>query len=261
VTADTGALGPVDVVLFCVKTYDLAQAAHQCRALVGSETAVIPVQNGIDVAEHLGAVLGTEHIMGGLTYVASRLVAPGHVRQLGQARALVFGELSGEPTPRAQRVAEYLCGHGLTAQPQPDMPRLLWEKFVVICGTGGVLAVTRLPFGRLFRSPEATELMRGVMLEAAAVARCHGAPIDEAAVDRLLAYLRNTMAPGARSSQLLDLESGRRLELDFLNGAAVRLGRECGVATPLNSAVYAALKPHAAGRDRDPDPGLAAADA
>ncbi len=251
-TADASSVGRVDLVLFCVKTYDLAAAAYQCRAIVGADTAVIPVQNGIEAAEHLGAILGTEHILGGLTYVAGRLVEPGRVRQRGLARELVFGELEGGHSARAVALAAFLQQHGVPVQLRDDMQRLLWEKFVVICATGGVLAVTRLPFGQVFRSPEATALMRGVMAEVARIAPRRGVPLEAGTEDRLLAFLRSHMADDARSSQLQDLEAGRPLELEFLNGAAVRLGKETGVSTPLNFAIYAALKPHAAGRSPAP---------
>ena len=240
--------------MFCVKTYDLATAAHQSRPIVGPDTMVIPVQNGIDVAEHLGANLGTDRILGGLTYVAGRLVEPGRVRQLGLASELVFGEMAGGRTARARELAAFLRQHGVAVALRDDIQRLLWEKFVVICATGGVLAVSRLPFGRVFDSPEATSLLRGVMEVVVQVARCRGVALEEGVIGRLLDYLRHTMAYEARSSQLLDLEAGRPLELDFLNGAAVRLGRESGVPTPLNFAVYAALKPHAAGRGPSPRP-------
>lgn len=239
--------GAVDVVLFCVKTYDLAAAAHQYRDLVGQHTAVIPVQNGIDVAEHLGAILGTEHILGGLTYVAGRLLEPGRVRQQGHARELVFGELEGSVTGRVREIADFLAAHGVPVDLHADMRLLLWEKFVVICATSGVLAVTRLPFGKVFACPETTALMRGVMEEVYAVGRRRGVPLSPDLVDRLLEYLQRQMAPEARSSQLTDLEAGRPLELEFLNGTAVRLGRESGVPTPLNYALYAALKPYVGG--------------
>ena len=253
-TDDVSNVDPVDLVLFGVKTYDLAAAAHQHRHIVGPRTAVIPVQNGIDVAEHLGAILGTDHILGGLTYVAGRLEEPGRVRQLGTASELVFGELAGGTSARAEKLATFLRLHGVPVGLRDDIAHLLWEKFVVICATGGVLAVTRLPFGAVFASPEATQLMRGVMREVVAVAHARGVSLDDDVVERLLDYLRQSMAAGARSSQLTDLEAGRQLELDFLNGAAVRLGHESGVPTPLNFAIYAALKPYAAGRIR-PAPG------
>lgn len=246
-TGEAGNSGPVDLVLFCVKTYDLAAAAHQHRGLVGPETVVIPVQNGIDVAEHLGAILGTDRILGGLTYVAGSLLEPGRVQQRGTARELVFGELSGQLSGRAEEVAEFLAAHGVPVDLRSDITQVLWQKFVVICATAGVLAVTRLPLGPVLACPEAAELMRGVMEEVAAVARRRGVKLDATVVETLLRFLRQTMAPGVRSSQLTDLEAGRPLELEFLNGAAVRLGRESGVPTPLNYALYAALKPYVSG--------------
>ncbi len=134
----------------------------------------------------------------------------------------------------------------MPVEQRDDIRLKLWEKFTVICATGGVLAVARLPFGRVFASPEASALMRGVM-EEVALARTSGVEMEEGTVVRLFDFLRENMAPEAKSSQLADLEAGRRLELESLNGAAVRLGRELGVETPLNFAIYAGLKPHGDG--------------
>jgi len=246
-TDDPARVGRADLVLFCVKAYDLEAAARQCRPLVGPETAVIPVQNGIDIAERLEGVFGPGRVLGGLTYVAARIETPGIVVQQGAAEALIFGELEGGTSPRANRLERFLQGSGLPAELRADIRLELWEKFVVICATGGVLALLRLPFGPVFASPEAVALLRGVTEEVAAIARACGVDLAADAVARLLEYLRANMDAAARSSQLGDLEAGRRLELEFLNGTAVRLGRRLGVPTPLNFAIYAALKPYAEG--------------
>lgn len=246
-TDDAESIGTVDLVLFCVKTYDLEAAARQCRGLVGPETAVIPVQNGIDTAERLEGILGEGRILGGLTYVAGQIEAPGVVVQRGAAGALVFGELEGGVSPRAEGIRDFFQTHGMPAEMRTDIRLKLWEKFTVICATGGVLAAARLPFGGVFAGTETSALMRGVMAEVAALARASGVGMEGGTVDRLFDFLRENMAPQAKSSQLVDLEAGRRLELESLNGAAVRLGRELGVPTPLNFALYAVLKPYEAG--------------
>jgi 2-dehydropantoate 2-reductase len=133
------------------------------------------------------------------------------------------------------------------------MPVLLWEKFVVVCATSGVLAVLRQPFGAVFAAPRAAALLFDVMAEVEALARASGQPLGAMATGRLFAFLQRTMAPQARSSQLTDLLEGRPLELEHLSGAAVRLGRQLGVPTPLNDAICAALAPHARGRRRPGD--------
>ena len=246
-TDDADQVGVVDLVLFCVKAYDLEDAARQCRSLVGPNTAVIPLQNGIDVPEQLERILGEGRVLGGMTYVAGKIEAPGVVVQRGTAGELIFGELAGGTSARAGRILDFFRQAGLPAELRTDIRVRLWEKFTVICATGGVLALLRMPFGAVFASLEASELLRGVMGEVAQIARASGVDFPEGTVERLYGFLREKMAPSAKSSQLQDLEAGRRLELEFLNGTAVRLGRELGVATPLNFAIYAALKPYVDG--------------
>ena len=247
VTDNPASMGVVDLLLFCVKAYDLELAARQCLPVVGPDTVVLPVQNGIDAAERLAAVLGPRPVLGGLTYVASRITSPGLVVQQGRAGALVFGELDGVVTPRGQAVEQFLSRHGVTGELRADIGVRLWEKYMVVCATGGVLALRRQPFGLVLASTEARQMMSEVMAEVAAVAVASGVPLPGDAVPRLLAYLERHMAPEARSSQLSDLQAGRRLELEYLNGTAVRLGRRLGVPTPANGVIYQALKPFVGG--------------
>ena len=246
-TDDPIEVGAVDLVLFCVKGYDLEAGARLSAPLVGPETTVIPVQNGIDIVERLEGIFGEGRVLGGMTYVGGKIEAPGVVAQGGPMGELIFGELAGGTSERAERIADFLRGSGIGVELLSDIRSRLWEKFTVICATGGVLAVARLPFGAVFASPEASELMRGVMGEVENLARASNAGLAEGTAERLFDFLKANMDPEGRSSQLQDLEAGRRLELEFLNGTAVRLGRELGVPTPLNFAIYAALKPHVDG--------------
>ena len=170
-TDDPGEVGTVDLVLFCVKAYDLEAAARLGAPLVDSGTAVIPVQNGIDIAERLEEILGKGRLLGGMTYVGGRIEAPGVVAQGGPMGELIIGELAGGVSERVEGIADFLRDSGLSVELLSDIRSRLWEKFTVICATGGVLAVTRLPFGGVFASPEASELMRGVMGEVESLAR------------------------------------------------------------------------------------------
>jgi len=246
-TDDLGEVGPVDLVLFCVKTYDLETAAEQSRPLFGEKTLLIPVQNGIEVPDQLARLLGERHVLGGLTYVGGSIEAPGVVAQRGNTGELIFGELGGGKSPRVERVLSVLRQAGLDAVLDTDIRRKMWEKFIVICANGGVLALLRQPFGPVFASPEASQLMRGTMEEVYALARASGIDLPTGTVDRLLEFLKNNVNPAAQSSTLQDLLAGRRLELEHLNGAAVRLGRQLGVDTPINFVIYAALKPYVQG--------------
>jgi 2-dehydropantoate 2-reductase len=246
-TDDAGEVGLVDLVLFCVKTYDIETAAEQSRPLFGENTLLIPVQNGIEVPDQLAQLLGEGHVLGGLTYVGGSIEAPGVVAQRGKTGEIIFGELGGGKSPRTERVLKALRQARLDATLVADIRRRMWEKFIVICATGGVLALLRQPFGPIFASPEASQLMRGTMEEVYALARASGIDLGNETVDRLFEFLKTNVNPAAQSSTLQDLLAGRRLELEHLNGAAVRLGRKLGVGTPINFVIYAALKPYVRG--------------
>ena len=244
-TDDPREIGPVDFVLVGVKTYDLDAAAAQLPPLLGPETAVLPLQNGIDATEHIARVVGSDRVLTGVAYVLAVLDGPGVIKHVAQGR-IVLGEGNGGRSGRVDRVAEALRAAGIGCETPPDIRVPLWEKFVLLAATGGVTALTRLPFGPIRDCAEARELFRGAMQEADAVGRAHGVALPPDLVDRHLEMMLGLPAAG-HGSMLQDLRAGRRLELEALNGAVVREGEQAGVATPLNFAVYAALKPYANG--------------
>lgn len=239
-------IGPVDLVLFCVKSYDLEPAAAAIRPLIGPDTVVLPVQNGIDAAERIARVVGPEPVIGGISYGGGTIEAPGVILVNGAFRRLLVGELEGGSSPRTERIVDALRRAGIVAELHPNIRVALWEKFIAICANAGMTALTRLPVGPILACPETRAMYRGVMEEVEAVARARGIALEEGIIDRLLDVIGG-MAPDTYASMYYDLANGRRLELDNLNGALVRLGREAGVPTPLNAAIYAALKPYANG--------------
>jgi len=226
VTRKPSEVEPVDLLFFSVKTYDLEEAAVQAKPLVGADTVVLPVQNGIGISEKLFNYFGEGSVIGGIQY----------------PDRIMFGELDGSRTPRIDEIVEVFLNAGINAQVRDNILVDLWEKFITICATGGAMAVVRLPLGAALACPETKALFRGVMNEAYAIAKGKGVPVSENIVDSVIEYLES-LPPSIKGSQLQDVEAGRRLELDDLNGAAVRLGRELDIPTPLNFAVYAALKP------------------
>jgi 2-dehydropantoate 2-reductase len=244
-TDDSAAIGPVDLVLLCVKTYDLDAAATRLPPLIGPGTVVLPLQNGIDASPRLARILGADPVLGGVAYVIATRVSPGVIVHLGLNR-IVFGEYPRGVSPRAERVRDALQRAGATAEVHPDIRVPLWEKLVVLAASGGAMAMTRLPIGPIRDCPEASALLRAVIDEAVAVGRAVGIPLPADCVERHWATLQG-LDRSARGSMSHDILAGRRLELEALNGAVVRLGREAGVPTPLNFAVYAALKPYAEG--------------
>jgi 2-dehydropantoate 2-reductase len=245
-TDDPGEAGPADLVLFCVKAYDTESAAERLGRAVGPGTVILPVQNGIDSAERIGRVVGPGHVIGGLAAVSSVVEAPGVIEHRAGPDAIQLGELDGQPSPRTQRVADVLRRAGIKAQVRLDIRVALWEKFVLICGLSGLTALTRLPLGAVIACAETRTLLAQTMAETDAVGHAEGVALPEGLVGRLLKFFEGS-DPGIRGSLYYDLAAGRRLEIDTLNGTVVRLGRERGIPTPANFAVYAALKPYADG--------------
>jgi 2-dehydropantoate 2-reductase len=245
-TDDPQSVGPVDLVLFCVKAYDTDAAAEAVRALVGPGTTVLPLQNGIEAIERLASILSPEHVIGGVALITSNITAPGTVTQTGGAGKIIAGEPAGGESTRIDRLLRTLEHAGIPAQSHPDIQIAIWEKFTFICAFGGLTALTRLPIGPILASPECRALFEGVMKEVVMVAAAQGLVLPADTLERGLA-LAAGFEPWARGSLLHDLESGRRMELEALNGTVVRLARAHGLTLPYNFVVHAALQPYAKG--------------
>jgi 2-dehydropantoate 2-reductase len=241
-TDDPGEIGPVDLVLVAVKSYDLNTAAEAARPLVGPGTTVLPLLNGLDAAQRLAAVLGEGPVLAGLTHISSSLVAPGLVREISKVRSITFGERDGAVSPRARRVQETLASSGIEVILSDQIEVALWDKFLFIASISGVCCLARQPLGGVLGTAETRQLYVEALREVEAVARAQEVALARGVVQRTLA-LTDGFAPETRPSMLVDLEAGKRIELEALNGAVVRHGRSVGVPTPVHSVVYAALKP------------------
>jgi 2-dehydropantoate 2-reductase len=242
-TDDPATVGPVELVLFAVKSYDTDAAAQACRPLVGSTGTVLCLQNGVDNEDRLAGILGRERILAGVVHILSTISAPGVISQTAGPRTITFGELDGSPTDRLDRILDVLKRAGIDAKVSTRIQVDLWEKFMFISAQGGVTALTRLGVGEILGCPETAELYRGVMEEVAAVGRARGVPIPPDAVDKALAFARS-LNPATQSSLAHDLARAGRLEIEALAGTVVRYGREAAVPTPLCFTIYAALKPY-----------------
>lgn len=242
-THDPAAVGPVELVLFSVKAYDTEAAGRLIRPMVGPQTTVLCLLNGVDNEEKLEAILGERHVMAGVVHILSAISAPGIISQTAGPRTIKIGEKSGHITPRVERVLGVLKGAGIQAESSIHIHVDLWEKFLFICAQGGVTALGRLTIGDILACPETAAFYRGVMEEVAAVGRAKGVALPADAVDRALGFA-HSLQPGMRSSLAHDLSQGNRLEVETLAGSVVCSGREVGVATPLNGVIYACLKPH-----------------
>lgn len=243
-TDDPAEVGPVELVLVAVKSYDLEAAAEAARPLVGPGTGVLPLLNGLDAAERLVAVFGNEPVLAGLTHISSSVVAPGVIRQISPVRRITFGERTGDISPRAERIRDVLAASGAEVILTPAVDVALWEKFLFITSISGVCCLARQPTGPVLDTAETRQLYVDAMREVEAVGRARGIDLAPDIVERSL-QLAAGFAPETKPSLLVDLEAGRRLELEAMSGTVVRYGREAGVGTPVHGVIYAALKPSA----------------
>jgi 2-dehydropantoate 2-reductase len=238
---DANSVGVVDYVLFAVKLWDTETSGAACAALMGPDSTVICVQNGIDSVARLAPVLGAERVVGGAAYIASVIEKPGVIRHASQFARLIFGEADGRESARLTAFLAASENAGIDATLSPKVAAEQWEKFVFLVGLSGATTLMRQPIGNILADPDCRRFMADLMAETVAVGRAKGVALDaDFAADRL--RFADTVPAGMKASMLEDLERGNRLELAWLSGAIVRLGRELGVATPANDAVHAGLK-------------------
>ena len=247
-TDDPAEIGPVDIVLFLVKSYDTETAAARLQPLIGEGTRVISLQNGIDNEARIAAAIGESHVLGGAAYILAAIEAPGVVRS-NRAR-IVVGEMQpGPPSERARRFAEVATAGGIDAIAADDVRRVKWEKYVLLVGFSAVTAATQLTIGDIRGSEAASAMMRAIMAEAWSIGRALGVPLADDHVDRAHALVLAQRDDEATSLRH-DLLTGHRMELEALQGTLRRLGRETGIPTPWTDAAYAILQPWAIRNER-----------
>jgi 2-dehydropantoate 2-reductase len=248
VPEDLGDIGLADIVLFCVKLWDVDAAAEQIKPLLGHDTMVVPFQNGVSVCDRLAELLGAGHVVGGVAKISATIESPGVIRHNGPLARLIFGERDGTKSWRMEAMAAACTGAGIAHQVADDIGRDIWEKFVFLAPLAGACCFARAQLGEVMDDPRHRARLAAMMAEAAAVGRAKGIALDGDLAERTLSQ---TLDLGAKvkPSMLVDLENGRRLELEWLNGEIVRLGQELGVPTPVNAEVYETLKPFAMGAD------------
>jgi 2-dehydropantoate 2-reductase len=235
------AIGPVDVVLFTVKLYDVDAAAVSLKPLIGPNTVVITLQNGVDAVDMVAKHVGADHVAGGAAYIVIVIDQPGHLRHTG-GQKLVFGERDGSRSARLVAFEEAGIHAGFQAKASTTVETDLWIKFVRLAAWSGMTTVTRSPMGVIRDNPELFAMMMAATDETIAVGRARGIVFPPTLVEETLAMIPNFPA-SSKSSMLEDLERGRRLELPWLSGAVVRLGREVGVPTPTHEFIAAVLTP------------------
>lgn len=236
-------VGPVNLMLFTVKSYDTEAAGALLPPLLGKDTAVLTLQNGVENVDVLINAVGRQHVLGGASYIFSTIAEPGIIRHSGGTRRIVFGELDGSRSPRAAAILGAFTATGAPVELSGQILLEMWQKYIIITAQGGMTALTRLSIGVIRQTPETFEMYLDAAEEVAAVGRAHGIPIPDGQRDRVRRFAESLEA-GNYSSLHHDLTHGRRMELDALPGYVVRLGRRYGIPTPVCRTIYAGLLPY-----------------
>jgi 2-dehydropantoate 2-reductase len=247
-TDDPRTVGPVDIVLFAVKLWDTEKAAEQMKPLIGPDTRVISLQNGIDSYDRIAPIIGKEHAVGGATYVATVIAEPGVISQTSPFAKVVCGRMDEKDDAQLSAFAEAAKKAGIDITVTKEMPRELWQKFVFLSTLASMTAGSRQPIGAIMADPDMKAFFRRLMEETRSVGVAKGVDVGGGYVDERMKFAAETAPKGMKASMCHDLERGNRLELDWLAGAICALGRELKVPTPANDAVYALLKPYRMGK-------------
>ena len=242
VTDEPTTVGVVDIVLVGVKAGQVSEIAPTLASMVGPDTVVVPLQNGIEAATELAAGVGAAHVIGGLCRVVTSLTEPGHITHAALDPTVVIGELDGSSSDRILRVRDALEQAGVTVETPDDIRVALWEKFLLIAPWGGLGGLTRVTLDVLCHTPETRQLLEQAMAEVAALAAAHDVRLPSDVAVKTASYLAG-LPPGGTASMQRDLIEGRPSELDAQTGSIVRLGRATHVDTPVNSFIYDCLKP------------------
>ena len=247
VTDAPATAGPVDLVIIAVKLWDTEAAARAVKPIVGPDTAVLSLQNGVIKDDILRREFGDRAVMGGVGYVATHIARPGVIRQTGALQRLIFGEYDGRRSARAETLLASLLRAGIQAELSADIRRTLWEKYSFLVGLSGTTATMRVPIGAVRSNPQTRAFLFDILKETVAVGRALGVALPENYAEDRLAFADSVPAD-MTSSMHHDLERGNPLEVAWLSGGVVQLGKKVGVPTPANRAVWDILALHAQGR-------------
>ena len=242
-TDTPASVGPVDAVLLAVKAWAVEEAGALVRPMLRDGAAVIALQNGVEAEDRLAGVIGAEHVMGGIAEISAAIHAPGVIRQVSDYLRVRFGEIDGSDSARGRALDAAFRAAGIESEFTATIEQTIWNKFLMLAAVSGLTGATRGTFGEVRSDPETRALLRAAVEEAAAVGMAKGVTLAADCVDKTMAWIDTIPAEG-RASMAVDLERGNRLELPWLSGAVVRLGRDLGVATPVHGFICAVLKFH-----------------
>jgi 2-dehydropantoate 2-reductase len=241
-TDDPAAAGVVDAILVCVKAWQIPEAASRLAAMIGPDTIVVPLENGIDAPDVLAEIVGREHVLGGLCGIVSFVVEPGHIRHAAAEPFVMFGELDNHASERAEKLRDAFARAGVKADIPPDIQHSMWTKFLFIAPMSAIGALTRVPIGAWRAIPELRAIAEESLREMIALAKARGVDPGDDALERAMERYDN-LAPASTSSLQRDVMEGKPSELDAQIGAVVRLARESGVPAPVSGFLYHCLLP------------------
>jgi 2-dehydropantoate 2-reductase len=239
---DPAQVGAVDAVILGVTAWQVTEVARAMKPMIGPETFVVPLQNGVEASPQLEAILGAKNVLGGLCGTMSWIIGPGHIRSIGGVHFIKFGELDNRPSERTEQLRKAFERAGVKVEVPSDIQVALWEKFLFVVSFGGVGAVTRAPIGVIRTLPETRRLLEQCVREIFEVARARQIALSDGIVEKTMMFL-DSLAPSGTTSLQRDIADGKPSELDAWNGAVVRLGQEVGITTPLNSFIHYSLLP------------------
>jgi 2-dehydropantoate 2-reductase len=240
---DPASAGPCDVVMFCVKLWDVESAAFRIAPLVAKGAVVIPFQNGVDAPDILQRTLGAQRVLGGIAYIASTIREPGVVAHTGTMARLVVGAFPGGDAAAAEGFRAACAAAGVQCDVSPDVRRALWEKFCMLAAMSGCTSLARQPVGVIRSDPDLRATFEAAVREAWAIGRAREVALADDYPAKQLAFLDGLPAE-MRSSMLNDLVAGNRLEAPWLSGAVARMAAQGGLPAPVSATLYAAVKPY-----------------
>ena len=243
ITGNPGSIGHVDLVLLTVKTYQISQAVTAMTPLAGPQTVVLCLQNGVDSYQEAAEALGEATVLPGAVYLEASITEPGVVRQSGDVVRVVFGELDGADSPRGGMIQTILQTAEIDAEFTQDIRKALWSKFIFIAAMAGATSVSRRTMAQLMPEPHWREVIISCLREIEAVGRASGVNLELGIVSQTIEYIDDSLE-ALSASMHADVLAGRPLELEALNGAVIRAGKDTGVPTPINEVFYALLKPY-----------------
>lgn len=243
---DPRELGAADFIFLCVKLWDTEAALRAIAPVVGPRTTVISFQNGVQKDDLLWAAFGEAAVMGGAAYIAATVAKPGVIRHTGKMQGLAFGEYDGSRSPRAVGLLDACVCAGIDAKLSLDIRRTLWEKFVFLVALSATTTTIRKTVGPIRSNPITRAFLMDLMREVVAVGRAHGVAFADDFVEQRMAFC-DGLPPDMDASMHGDFERGNRLEVDWLSGAVVELGKAVNVPAPLNRAVHSILTLYAQG--------------